>query len=440
MDLRTYLAIIRKYLPLLVIGALVGLLGGYALYASKPKQYAADVTFYVSTPVADNTSAQSAGQFATSRMVSYVQLLQSQQLGERVAKASGVSLNGAQVANRITANTTVETVLVTVTVTDSDGQQALKLAQGINKVFGPMVDELDNISRKTPVVAVKTVSEPHLHSAPVAPKSKTLLLGGLGLGLGLALAFAIFRELLSNSVKSEAELRERAGAPVIGAIAADRRIATSPLLRSEEPSARAESHRKLRTNLAFLDATGHSRVLAFTAPAAGDGATTVAANTALTFAETGERVLLIDADLREGGASQLFGLDGPGLSGVLAGTALLEQAVRSTANGGIDVLPAGELPPNPAALLGQPAFVALLEAVRERYDRVVLDTPALLPVADAATVGALSDGMVVVTRDGRTTADQMERTRGALEAVHCRLLGVVRNRVKAEGGARSARK
>ncbi|WP_394274729.1 YveK family protein, partial [Luteococcus sp.] len=160
MDLRTYVAIIRKYLPLLVIAGLVGLLLGFAYYKSQPKQYAADVQFYVSTPVPDGISAQSSGQFATGRMTSYVELLSSQELGSRVVKASGVDLDADQVARRITATTTTDSVLVKARVTDTDPQRALKISEGVAKVFGPMVDQLDNSGRKVPIVQINTVSAP----------------------------------------------------------------------------------------------------------------------------------------------------------------------------------------------------------------------------------------------------------------------------------------
>lgn len=435
MDLRTYLAVIRKYLALIVAAALIGLLGGYALYKSQPKQYAAHVQFYVSTPVPDTSSAQSVGQFAANRMVSYTELLNSEELGNRVAKASGVDLSGDKVAQEITADTTTDSVLLTATVTDSNKDRALQIAQGVAKEFGPMVEQLDNAGRKNPLVSVQTVSEPSVGATPVAPKSRTDLLMGLGLGVLLALAYALFRELLDNSVKSEAAMRELAGAPVIGSIDNDKTAAGQPLLTgAASTSARGEAQRKLRTNLAFLDAPNRSTVIAFTSPMPKEGTSTVAANTAISFAESGERVLLVDADLRSAGVSSLLGAgSGVGLSNLLAGSAGLEAAVQHwKGQDRLDVLRAGELPPNPADLLGQPRFAALLDELSQHYDRIIIDTPALLPVADAAVVAGASDGVVLVTRAGHTTGSQVERSRNALEAIHARLLGVVSNRARNE--------
>lgn len=439
MDLRTYAVIIRKYLPFILAASLVGLLGGFAVYTTTSKQYAAHVQFYVSTPVPESGTAQSAGQFATGRMTSYVELLSSQELGARVVKASGVGLTPEQVAKRISANTTVESVLVKATVTDSDPQRALAVARGVAKVFGPMVDELDNAGRTAPVVDIKTVSAPTVGAKPVAPNRKMMLALGLGLGLALSVGAALVREILDNSVKSPDEARDLAGAPVIGTIPLDKAAGTGQLLSADEVDApRAEAHRKLRTNLAFLDATKKASVLLFTAPAERDGTSTVAANAALSFAETGERVCLVEADLRTAGALPAFGLPSgtPGLSELLAGRVPLDRAItRWKGEPALDIIDAGELPPNPAALLGSARFAEVLDELRERYDRVVLDSPALLPVADAAVLAGLSDGVVLVTRAGSTTADQLTGARSALGAVRARVLGVVVNRARSVPGA-----
>ncbi|MGO4956998.1 polysaccharide biosynthesis tyrosine autokinase [Luteococcus sp. Sow4_B9] len=435
MDLRSYVAIIRKYLPFILICGLIGLLAGFASYKTTPKQYAADVQFYVGTPVPDGGSAQAGGQFATGRMTSYVELLGSQELGDRVVKATGVQLTSDQVAKRIKAENTVDSVLVTAVVTDTDPTRAFTIAKGIAKVFGPMVDQLDNSGRKVPIVQISTVSAPQLHAAPVAPKPRMSLLLGLGAGLALALAIALLRELLDNSVRSADAARDLAGAPVIGEIPDDSSARVAPLLRGvDNDSARAEAHRKLRTSLAFLGATDRTQVVLFTAPEDGDGASTVAANTAISFAETGERVCFVEADLRHPSAREAFdtGLGGKGLSNVLAGEATLDSVITHwRGEPSIDLVTAGELPPNPAALLGAERFASTIEELRGRYDRVILDSPALLPFADAAVVAGISDGVVLVMRDGSTTAGELESARSALDAVRARVLGVVMNRTGA---------
>lgn len=454
MDLRGYVAIIRKYLPLLLAASLLGLLGGFGLYAASPKTYAADVQFYVSTPVPDGTSAQSGGQFATGRMTSYGELLSSQELGERVVKASGLTdLTGLQVAQRIEATSSVDSVLIKATVQDTDPARALRIAQGIDKVFGPMVDQLDNTGRKVPIVQINTVSAPKVNPAPVAPRLKLNLLLGLALGLGAALAFAVLRELLDQSVNSAEQAREIAGAPVIGTIPADPATPDRPLLVGEaRTSARAEAHRQLRTNLAFLDSARSARVVVFTSPTDADGTSTVAANTALAFAEAGERVCLVEADLRHPAALDAFAaqagdglsadqLRGDGLSALLAGSATVDAVVRPWSNQGtsLDLLGAGDVPPNAAELLASPRLESAVAELRSRYDRVVIDAPALLPVADAAVLAATADGVVLVARAGRTTASQLQAARAALEPIRARVLGVVMNRAKPLGRALAKR-
>lgn len=433
MDLRTYVAVVKKYLPLILVGTFLGGLVGYGVYRSEPKQYAASVQFYVSTPVPENGSAQSSGQFAAGRMASYTELLSSQELGERVAKATGLAMAGDQIAKEIVGDTTVDSVLLKATVTDTDGTRALRIAEGVAKVFGPMVDQLDNQGRKVPVVQINTVSAPRLHPAPVAPQGKMTVLLGLAAGLALTVLIALLRELLDTSIRTAQEAHEVAGAPVIGSIPSDASAKRTPLLLAERGSSpRAEAHRQLRTNLNFLDAAQTARVVVFTSAADGDGTSTVAANTAISFAESGERVCLLQADLRHPDGLDAFGVGGrTGLSELLSGRGSLDEVIQHVPTvQGLDVVAAGDLPPNPAELLSSPRLAEVVATLRGNYDRVIVDAPAAIDTADASIVAAVSDGVVLVLRNGRTGAQDVEQARAQLGNVRSRLLGVVMNRVR----------
>lgn len=206
MDLRSYVAIIRKYLPLILVASLVGLGLGGLKYAITPKQYTASVDFYVSTPIEKGTNPSSAQDFAVGRLTTYEGLLTSNELGQRVAEAQGLSLKPSAVAQKVTATSSVGSVIVSATVTDTDRERALQIAQGLQKTFPTLVDELDNAGRTTPVVSVKTLSAPLGSQFPVAPKLPlnlaTGLLGGLALGILVALVREAFASVRPTVVKS----------------------------------------------------------------------------------------------------------------------------------------------------------------------------------------------------------------------------------------------
>jgi capsular exopolysaccharide synthesis family protein len=189
----------------------------------------------------------------------------------------------------------------------------------------------------------------------------------------------------------------------------------------------AEQYRTLRTRIA-LSEHGHARrVIAITSPGTGDGKSVTAANLALTMAqEVNRRVVLVDADLRRPSVHALFGLpQQPGLSAVLAGEASLEDVVVELPDYRLAVVPAGIPPERPAELLGSAAMRRVLDALRSRFDRVVLDTPPALPLADVGVLAPMTDGLVLIVRAAVTPKPMIERALAAFD--QDRLLGLVLN-------------
>lgn len=189
-----------------------------------------------------------------------------------------------------------------------------------------------------------------------------------------------------------------------------------------------EAMKSLRTNLQFCGSD--TRVIEVTAYGENEGKTTISARIAKSFAELGHRVLLIDADMRK---SVLAGRNTTakpqkGLSEVLSGLATLEECLWQSEEEPLHVLFSGTYPPNPVELLNTPAFKELVETARQTYDYVVIDTPPLGIVIDAAVIASVCDGSILIIGDDKLKYRQVE---GALEQLRksgCRILGVVRNK------------
>jgi capsular exopolysaccharide synthesis family protein len=189
----------------------------------------------------------------------------------------------------------------------------------------------------------------------------------------------------------------------------------------------AEQYRAIRARLAQREESQPLRSILVTSPAAGDGKSVTAANMALTMAqEFQRRVLLMDADLRAAAVHEMFGVDrGPGLSEVLSGAVSLDDALIHLPDHRLTLLPAGETPPFPAELLGSIAMRRLLETLRHRFDRTVLDAPAVAPLADAGTLAPLADGVLMVVRSGITQRPALDEALAAFDEQ--KVLGVVLN-------------
>jgi polysaccharide biosynthesis transport protein len=203
----------------------------------------------------------------------------------------------------------------------------------------------------------------------------------------------------------------------------------SPLLvAATEPHAPvAEQYRALRTRLTFIEQGHGRRVLLVTSPSKGDGKSVTVSNLALTMAQEFSRhVALVDADLRRPSLHKLFGLPpAPGLAEVLAGEAALDDVLVLLPDYHLTILPAGVPPAQPTELLGSSPMRRVLDALRSRFDRVLVDSPPALPLADVGVLSALTDGMLLVVRAGVTPKPLIERALGICDS--SRLAGLVLN-------------
>ena len=196
---------------------------------------------------------------------------------------------------------------------------------------------------------------------------------------------------------------------------------------SEPHSAVSEAYRTLRTNLEFTALNGELNSLVVTTPAAGEGKSTTLANLAVTMAQGGRSVILVDADLRRPAQHKIFGrLNEHGVSNTLldetliANPPLVESGVP-----GLRLLPAGPKPPNPAELLASPHMVQLIDSLRNKADVILFDAPPVVPVTDAAILGTRTDGLLLVLQAGKTKREHAVRARALLEQVGVRIVGTV---------------
>lgn len=270
------------------------------------------------------------------------------------------------------------------------------------------------------------------------PSPGQLLLLGLIVSLGLGLGTALALAYLDDRLQSREDLSAHLGLPVpavVPELTAD--VGDVPLARVTELkplSAHAESYRFLRTELMHYEGRGSLRTLMIATAKPGQGGSTTAVNLATALAEVGNRVVLVDADLRRPGLHLFFGENNDsGLTSLLTnGSVDAMSALRRTALDGLVLLPAGPPVRNPAGLLGSPRMRELLDQLRERADYVVIDTPSAAAFADAAMLGPLVDGVIVVTRAKQSLREVEVRTKDLFAKVGANIVGAVLNDAKAE--------
>jgi capsular exopolysaccharide synthesis family protein len=284
-----------------------------------------------------------------------------------------------------------------------------------------------------------------------AARIRTILFG-LILGLALGSGGAVLIENLNTTIRRKDELEQllhipelaivpaltsegakqgrlRLPVPLFGGSApAPSRNGKDLVAANQAHSPGAEAYRTLRTNLIFSQTVQALKQIVVTSSAPSEGKSTTAANLAVTFAQQGIRVLLVDCDLRRARLHKVFHVPRePGLTQFILGLGKLDEVVQPTGVEGLFFLAAGTLPPNPAEMVGGDRMRAALAALRERYDLVILDTPPLLAASDAAILGTLVDGVLLVVRAGQTERAAAVQAVAQLNTLGVRVLGAVLN-------------
>ena len=270
------------------------------------------------------------------------------------------------------------------------------------------------------------------------PKRDTVLGVAVGLLFGVALAFAL--EHFDDSIKSKEDLeRASRGLPVLGLIPLvpgwKNRDETYLVSRSDPTSATAEAYRALRTSIRFLTLDKSVRVLEVTSPSASEGKSTAVANLAVVLARAGERVVVVSCDLRRPRIHEFFNLPNDvGFTSVVMGQAPLSSTLLQVPDEQrLLFLPSGPVPPNPSELLASPRTEALIAALKEQADIVLLDVPPVLPVTDATVLSARADGVLLVATVGSTTGKHMSRSIETLRQVGAPIIGAILNGAESDG-------
>lgn len=258
----------------------------------------------------------------------------------------------------------------------------------------------------------------------------------IALLFGLVIAFVL--EYLDRTVKSAEDIEAAVGAPLLGVIpvvdmqgpASDpATLRARDLYVFENPTSQAaECCRSLRTNILFSSADRKMKTITISSPKPREGKSTSTIYLGTTMAQSGQKVLLIDTDLRRPRLHRSMGVSRErGLTNLILGNADIDDVIKTTDVPNMYVLPCGPQPPNPAELLLTSRFKEVLDELTERFDRVLLDSPPLLAVTDAVVLARLSDGVLLVSQAGKTLIDDAKQAARSLNDVDAAILGVVLN-------------
>jgi polysaccharide biosynthesis transport protein len=304
---------------------------------------------------------------------------------------------------------------------------------------------------------LKLIDPPQVPTSPIGPnRMRTIMIGFfLSLVAGVGLVFVL--EYLDNTIKSVEDVTRYAQLPALSVIPtmngrrsrlslsgngkkkstrglqmpANIEVQTDQLMALESRSSAAEAYRVLRTSMLLSSVDNAPRTVLITSGQPGEGKTTTAVNTAISLAQLGGAVLIIDCDLRRPSAHKLFGLEQAeqGLSTYLSRNVKLVEVVQKLPLPNLWLLPCGPIPPNPSEMLSSAKMKAALQLLGDNFDHIIIDSPPLLKVTDSVILSTLVDGVILVVRGGKSTREIVRRTRQELSLAGAKIFGVVLNNV-----------
>ncbi|WP_433364409.1 polysaccharide biosynthesis tyrosine autokinase [Streptosporangium sp. CA-115845] len=431
MNLLSCLWLLWRNWPLIAGSLALSVVTALALTAGTPPTYAASISMLVSTSNQEGgtITAYQAALLSQQRMQSYANLLTSRRVIQAIAEGEDVD----RLRENVEAEAVPDTVLLRATVTDGDPHRAARLANSLGRAFAELIDKLEHPAQPSEgaKVSVSVVDQAQVPSAPIAPRLSINLALGVLVGLTLIGGAIIVKDQLDTTIRTPQALKQATAVPVLGEIGYEHSARRHPLIAERNsPSSRVEAFNTLRTNLQFMNTEHKPRSLVITSCLSGEGVSLVCSNLAIVLAEAGLRVTLVDGDLRRPSIAEYLRIgDGPGLTDVLTGRAEVSAVLRQrdVSAGRLSVLPSGPLPANPSVLLGSQRMRLLIDELVDACDIVLIDTPPLLPVTDAATLAASCDGVLLVARCGRSHRQDMARALDLLSSVGAHLVGTVLN-------------
>jgi receptor protein-tyrosine kinase len=356
----------------------------------------------------------------------YAQLVERPAVMDEVIKRLDLPLTRNDLEGKISVSPIKDTQLLSISVTDANPELAASLANTTAMVFAD-----DNASQFAPAGTVRIARPAEIPTSPFSPKVAFNVAFAVILGLIVSAGLGVLLDYLDDTVKTSRDVESIAEVPALGMIGRFQ-VDTGPVVANEQHTRVAEAYRQLRTNVHFTTLSSELKTIVVTSSNPAEGKSTTAANLATVLAQAGDRVILVDTDLRRSSLRSIFNTKTSiGLTGLLLsekhdiGEALVETHWQN-----LWLLPSGITPPNPSELLTSARMQRLIESLREAADYVIFDTPPILAVTDAIVLAARTDGTILVTEAGGTRTEALREAARSLKQANARVLGVVLNKAK----------
>lgn len=447
-DFTKFLKIITKFKLLIIFGTLFCLLSAIvATIYSKPV-YEAKAKLLVSprqniqTGYSVGSEAMSLASLSERMVKTYSEMLRSRSMAEKVIEKLNLYESPIGLSGRVEAKPVIDTQLIEVIIKDQSPKSARSVVNAYATILAEEVKDIESSSRKSsgkdkgndPLITIRLIEPAIEPASPVSPKPAMNVVIALLLGFSVSVGFAFVIDFFDVTFKTSGELRDLLNLPVLGQIPsteidADQKIKV--ITQINPRSIPAEAYAALRTNIQFLNHNKQVRKILITSANPKEGKSTIASNIAVSLAHAGNKVILVDCDLRRPSIDSFFGTDhgAKGLTNYLSGVAKLNEIMTTQEGSGLNVITSGPIPPNPSELLNTEKMKELIEKLEKASDYLIIDSPPILAVTDAAILSPSADAVLLVVSSKSTSRQSALHARTALGDVHANVVGVIFNNV-----------
>lgn len=453
-SIKDIINLLLSHIWLIIVMTIIG--GGAAFSFSKfvlPLEYSSHITMYVQSYTGISENADNVNNISNSKQLvnTYMEVLKD----DAVMNAVGIKLNHqfdenileqnftlnesgtitpASIRSCLTISSVTDTSAVKVTATTKNAEVAAAICNDLIQVAPQYVEDAVGVG------SINMIDTAKVYNTPVAPNTMKNTALGLAAGFMVIVLILFMIDFFDNTIKETDSLGKKYNKAIIGEIQAfgDKKKKSDEddhikLTDKETPFYIIESYKSIRTNLTFALSTVEKKIFAVSSANLGEGKSTTSANISIAMAQSGSKVLLIDADMRKSVQHKIFGLKNKkGLSTAISKMHKLDDCIQKSHVENLDILTAGPIPPNPSELLASDAMGQILSELSERYDVILIDTPPVNIVTDAMELAKNISGIVMVVRYGRTTDEDVDNVFKRTELANMHLLGFILNGVKSK--------
>jgi len=425
---------LRRRWLLIVLAGLLGTTLALIVAGVQPPKYTASVDVFVTVTSGQSTGDLAQGSaFSQDQARNFAAVVPKEIVLGPVIKQYGLNISLDDMRKNVDVDVQLNTSVITIKVTDHDPALSAALANAVASQLSAAVLQLSPTvsDLKGAPVRAEVIEAAGVPVKPSSPNIPLYAMMGMLAGLVLSIGYLVIVELVVARVDSTEQVEALTGSVVLASVPRDRKVARHPIAVTALPlSLRAETIRHVRTALKFLPGEAN-QTFVITSSVSGEGKSTTAANIAAAFAAEGLSTCLVEADLRRPRLEGLLDLTGgPGLSDIVVGQSQIEDTVQTWGPDQLQVILVGTVPPNASELLGSTRGQEALRSITEKFEVTIIDTPPLTAVTDAAIIGRMFGGVVMVVGGGKVRTSELRQAMGALAVADVPIRGTVMNLAK----------